>query len=144
MDVDSDEQDIRLPPPSPSQNDNMDLYSDPHFDADGLGPPMERNTPAPWSSTEQRHNQEQESEEEEDLSLQPPLYSNSEYDRRPESQAEDDQTPALPASPASTSLFVHDENETRNFEAALAWEEDVVMQTAPDQDQDPASEAESR
>jgi hypothetical protein len=72
MDVDSDEQDIRLPPPSPSQNDNMDLYSDPHFDADGLGPPMERNTPAPWSSTEQRHNQEQESEEEEDLSLQPP------------------------------------------------------------------------
>jgi hypothetical protein len=145
MDVDSDEQDIPLPPPSPSQDDNMDLYSDPHFDADGLGPPMERNTAAPWPSTELRHNQEQESEEEEDLALQSPLYSNSEFDRQPyDSPEEDDPTPALPSSPASTSLFVHDENETRNFEAALAWEEDVAMQTAPEQDQDQASEAEQQ
>ncbi|KAI4663086.1 uncharacterized protein J4E79_004400 [Alternaria viburni] len=68
-------------------------------------------------------------EEEEDLTLQSPLYSNSEFDHPPNDQVEDEQMSVAPTSPGSGDLFVRDETEAQNFEAALAWEDDGTQQS---------------
>ncbi|KAI4649279.1 hypothetical protein J4E93_003595 [Alternaria ventricosa] len=65
----------------------------------------------------------------EDLTLQSPLYSNSEFDHPPNDQVEDEQMSVAPTSPGSGGLFVRDETEAQNFEAALAWEDDGTQQS---------------
>ncbi|KAI4666942.1 uncharacterized protein J4E88_010363 [Alternaria novae-zelandiae] len=72
---------------------------------------------------------EQPPDEEEDLTLQSPLYSNSEFDHPPDDQIEDEQMSIAPTSPGSGGLFVRDETEAQNFEAALAWEDDGTQQS---------------
>ncbi|KAI4630984.1 hypothetical protein J4E83_002510 [Alternaria metachromatica] len=68
-------------------------------------------------------------EEEQDLTLQFPLYSNSEFDHPPADHVEDEQMSIAPTSPGSGGLFVRDETEAQNFEAALAWEDDGTQQS---------------
>ena len=72
---------------------------------------------------------EQPPDEEEDLTLQSPLYSNSEFEQPPDHQVEDEQMSVAPTSPGSGGLFVRDETEAQNFEAALAWEDDGTQQS---------------
>ena len=67
--------------------------------------------------------------EEEDLTLQSPLYSNSEFEQPPDHPVEDEQMSVAPTSPGSGGLFVRDETEAQNFEAALAWEDDGTQQS---------------
>ena len=85
-------------------------------------------------------------EEEEDLTLQSPLYSNSDFDHPPNDQVEDEQMSVAPTSPGSGGLFVRDETEAQNFEAALAWEEDGTQQSVVEselgQEERPDSEEE--
>ncbi|KAI4916211.1 hypothetical protein J4E85_010299 [Alternaria conjuncta] len=72
---------------------------------------------------------EQPPDEEEDPTLQSPLYSNSEFEQPPDNQIEDEQMSIAPTSPGSGGLFVRDETEAQNFEAALAWEDDGTQQS---------------
>ncbi|KAI4677538.1 hypothetical protein J4E81_010920 [Alternaria sp. BMP 2799] len=79
-------------------------------------------------------------DEEEDLTLQSPLYSNSEFDHPPDDQVEDEQMSIAPTSPGSGGLFVRDETEAQNFEAALAWEDDGTQQSVAESEMEQEEE----
>ncbi|KAI4946657.1 hypothetical protein J4E91_007347 [Alternaria rosae] len=146
------------PPPPPPQNedDNMELYADPRFDSDYNACPSSssasdaQNTPLPpptfdeyeglqypvVRSSPQQPYEGQTDDEEEDLTLQSALYPGSEFEQPPDDRVEDEQMSVAPTSPGSGGLFVRDENEMGNFEAALAWEDDGGEQSEMKRDED--------
>lgn len=145
-----------LPPPPQNEDDNMDLYAHPRFDSDYNACPSSssasdaQNTPLPpptfdeyeglqypvVRSSPQQQYEGQTDDEEEDLTLHSALYPGSEFEQPPDDRVKDEEMSVAPTSPGSDGLFVRDENEMGNFEAALAWEDDGGEQSEMKRNED--------